>query len=219
MTQDYSTATFDSSKENYTSGIAGISIRKVKRYIRRSVYLPFIIVFFFAIILISLFIKVFNNSSSRSPVALANDPRLTVEQPKAKETLHKMLNIPIKDQSGKQINQLHYYVIDAQKEDQILIKGEKATAVQGRTFLTLNIKITNPYEKTVQLNTKDFLRLLVNGSDEKLAPEIHSDPVDVQAQSTKYTRLGFPINDTDKNLILQIGEISGTKEFIKLDLK
>jgi hypothetical protein len=52
-----------------------------------------------------------------------------------------------------------------------------------------------------------------------LAPEIHNDPVEVQALSTKYTRLAFPIDDTYKDLTLYVGEINGHKDAIKLNLK
>ena len=81
------------------------------------------------------------------------------------------------------------------------------------------MKITNNYDKSVQIPTRDYIRLMVNGSDEKLAPDIHNDPVEIQAISTKYTRVGFPINETDKDLILQVGEIAGKKQTVKLNLK
>jgi hypothetical protein len=59
----------------------------------------------------------------------------------------------------------------------------------------------------------------VNGNtSELLAPDIHNDPVEVQAISTKPTRVGFPINDTDKKLTLFIGEINGQKDKVELGL-
>ena len=97
-------------------------------------------------------------------------------------------------------------------------KGEKV--VKGRIFLFFTIKISNGYTQAIEMNTKDYARLSVNGNfDEWLAPDIHNDPVEVQAISTKYTRLGFPINENDKNLVLRIGEIEGEKQEIPLELK
>jgi hypothetical protein len=113
---------------------------------------------------------------------------------------------------------LIFAVTEADKRDEILVKGKKATAVDGRTFLIINVKVTNPNKSGVEINTRDFFRLSSNGNqNEWLAPDIHNDPVEVQAISTKYTRLGFPINDADTNLVLQAGQINGDKQQIPLN--
>ena len=70
------------------------------------------------------------------------------------------------------------------------------------------------------MNTKDYVRLSINGTDkELLAPEIHNDPVVIQAISTKSTRVGFPLSASDKKLKLFIGEINGNKTQIELNFK
>lgn len=70
------------------------------------------------------------------------------------------------------------------------------------------------------MNTRDYVRLIIDGNqEEKLAPDIHNDPVEIQAISTKQTRLGFAIDDNDKSLALQVGEIDGEKEVIELNLR
>jgi hypothetical protein len=110
-------------------------------------------------------------------------------------------------------------MLDAELRDEIIVKGKQATAIKGRTFLIVNLKITNDFDKTITINTRDYVRLTVNKNSEKLAPDIHNDPVEIQADSTKYTRVGFPIDDTDKDLTLTVGEINGPKQTIKLNLK
>lgn len=161
-----------------------------------------------------------NSSQSSSPALLgASDKRVDVEKPTAQETLNKTFNFPLRDAAGKEVSKLKYEIQNAELRDEIIVKGQKATAVKGRTFLIINLKITNNYDKSIQLNSKDYIRLIVSGSPEKLAADIHNDPVDVQAISTKFTRLGFPIDDDQKSLTLQVGEISGKKETVTLNLK
>lgn len=166
-------------------------------------------------------ILVRNTTSQTNAVAvpgLSNDNRVVIEKPKKLQQLNKVFSFPLRDQNGKEVSKFTYEVQNAELRDEIIVKGQKASAVKGRTFLIVNLKITNNYDRNIQLNVKDFIRLTTGGSNEKLAADIHNDPVDVQAISTKYTRVGFPINDTDKDLKLQIGEISGNKQTINLSL-
>lgn len=185
---------------------------------RKKLILPVLIIVIF--IFIAIFI--ISGMLSRNTVnntALTDEQRVEVTKPKAQQTLNKTFEFPLKDDKGIPVSNLKFVLQNAQLLDQIIVKGQRATAVTGRTFLILNIKITNSYIKPVSINSRDYIRLSVNNTDERLAPDIHNDPVEIQAISTKYTRLGFPINDTDKNLTLQIGEVTGKKEMIKLNLK
>ena len=86
--------------------------------------------------------------------------------------------------------------------------------------MIINLKIINDLNSCVQINTKDYVRLSLNGDKNVwLAPDIHNDPVEVQAISTKLTRVGFAISTSDKNIILRIGEINGAKTDIPVDPK
>lgn len=136
------------------------------------------------------------------------------------QDLNKEFTFPIKSSTDEEMSRIKFVIQKAEENSEIVIKGQKATAVTGRTFLIVELKITNSIDKSIQINTRDYVRLIVNG-DEKgmLAPDIHNDPVEVQAISTKYTRVGFPVNTTDRDFTLQIGEIKGNKEKIKLDIK
>lgn len=145
--------------------------------------------------------------------------KVEVEKPKAKQEVNREFSFPLKDANGEQIGEVKYMVEKAELMDEIIVKGKRAKAVKGRTFLILTLKISNEYTQAIKMNTKDYVRLSVNDNrDEWLAPDIHNDPVEVQAISTKYTRLGFPINESDKNLVIRIGEIEGEKEEIPLNL-
>lgn len=135
---------------------------------------------------------------------------------KDKITLNKEFKFPIKDANNKELSKIKYIVEAASLQDEILVKGQRARAVKGRTFLILDLKITNSYNQGIQINSKDYIRLKINGREELIAADIHNDPVEVQAISTKITRIGFPINETDKNMEIQVGEINGKKETVKL---
>lgn len=207
----------DSSTDPVTKPVSGHSgIRKYIR-IKRSIYLPIaIILIVIAVINNYVFDK---NASAQSSSLNENSQRMALDKPLKSQTLNKEFMFPLKGQDGQEVSKFKYAVQNAELRDMILIKGEKATAVAGRAFLILDLKITNDFDQAIQINAKDYVRLQVNNSPEKLAPDIHNDPVDVQAISTKYTRLAFPINENDKDLTLLIGEISGPKETIKLNLK
>jgi hypothetical protein len=148
-----------------------------------------------------------------------SDPRAEAPAPIATQGLNKTFNFPLVDESGKEVAKIKYVVESANLQDAFIYQGKMATAVKGRTFLIFNLKITNPYTKTIEINAKDYIRIKINNSDEQLAPEIHNDPVQIQANSTKYTRIGLPINDTDKNIVILVGELQGDKETIKLNLE
>ncbi len=112
---------------------------------------------------------------------------------------------------------IKYTIQSAEKMDEIIVNGQKAYAVAGRTFLILNVKITNDTQQGIKINTRDFVRMSSPEKDnEWLAPDIHNDPVEVQALSTKYTRLGFPVSNTINSFKLRIGEINGTKTNVDL---
>lgn len=203
---------------NFGNSFSG---KKMKRYFRNSPYPPFLIVG--AVILLFLFLArdgisgVF--SSNATPGSGTNDKRVEIQKPKAVQAINREFTFPLKDQEGQEVSKLKYEIQSAELRDEVVIKGERATAVRGKTFLIVNLKVTNSFDKSIQVNVKDYVRLLSNNSQDKLAPDIHNDPVDVLAISTKLTRVGFPVNDTDTNLILQVGEIEGSKQLIKLNLK
>lgn len=148
------------------------------------------------------------------------DNKTEVKGAIATQDINQEFTFPLKDAQGTQIGALKYMLEQTELRDEIIVKGQRANAIQGRTFVILTIKITNDFTQPVQINTRDYIRLSVNGNtQELLAPDIHNDPVEVQAISTKYTRVGFPINTNDKDLVLWVGEINGEKQQIPVTLQ
>lgn len=146
-----------------------------------------------------------------------SEGKIKVQKATSSQDLNKVLFFPLKN-GDEEISKIKYEIEKAELKDEIIVKGKRARAVEGRTFLIITLKITNEYSQQIDIKSRDYVRLSVNDSDEWLAPEIHNDPVEVQAMSTKYTRLGFPINVSDKDLALRVGEINGEKEIIPLEL-
>ncbi len=182
--------------------------------------LPRLLIPLLAIVILVTIINSFfrSTSSTSSTVAGVNSSdRFEVKAPLKTVEINREFAFPIKDEKGKEISKFKYIFQNAELKDEIVVKGKRATAVKGRLFLIVNIKVVNDLDKGVQINSRDYVRLVVNGNEaEKIAADIHNDPIDAQAISTKTTRLGFAINETDKDFVLQVGEIKGQKESINL---
>ncbi len=204
---------------SYSAG--GSPMKNMKKLFKNSPYIPFIVVgivvIIFAGVLVGKLAK--NHGTAQVAGTATQNSQANVAKPIAQQTLNRTFDYPLKDATGKVVSKFNYEIVSAEEDNQVIIKGQMATAVQGKTFLILNLKITNNFNKDVQLNTRDYVRLIVGGSTDKLAADVHNDPVDVQAISTKYTRLGFPIDATAKDLKLEVGEIDGPKQTIQLNLQ
>lgn len=164
-----------------------------------------------AVTLLSRLVRGIGGTSSSNQASVAGA--------KATQDISRGFAFPIRNGDGEEVSTIVYHIEKAELLDEIIVKGQRATAIKGRIFLIITLKITNEYSQAIEIDTRDYLRLSVNENEEELlAPDIHNDPVEVQAISTKFSRLGFPINDSDKNLVLRVGEISEDKEKIVLDL-
>lgn len=156
-----------------------------------------------------------NNVNGSTSEVLSSNSQILASTP-----INVNVPIPVLDAKGVSLGVMTMMVTDAEKRDEIIVQGKKANALEGRDFLIVNLKIINPIASGVGVKTRNYFRLNVNGSSDWLAPDIHNDKedngVEVQALSTKNTRIGFPINETDNSLILQIGPIEGEKQQVPL---
>jgi hypothetical protein len=186
-----------------------LSPKPQKRNIKLLYIAIFIVIIVFAVFKI---VGNFRKPPSANAKQTILSPVLSTQQ------INKEFNFPLTDASGKQIDTIKYVIESIDKRNQILVKGQTATAIDGKIFLIINLKIVNDQKVGVQINSRDYVRLSVNGNtNEWLAPDIHNDPVEVQAISTKYTRVGFAIDSNAKNLILRVGEINGDKQNININ--
>jgi hypothetical protein len=211
------------SQPNYTAASIDTPTTSVKRGNRKffNGKRPFIAlaVVLALIVLGSLMLRGGQKGSAASSVLPSTDSKVDVKPAEKSQTVNRMFEFPLRDEKNKEVSKLKYQIETVEVRDEIIVQGKKAMSVKGRTFLVVNIKITNDFNQAVTINSRDYVRLLIAGSNEKLAPDIHNDPVEVQAISTKPTRIAFPIDEELKQMSLQIGEINGDKQTIQLNLK
>lgn len=178
----------------------------------RGKYFKYVVIVF--VILALAFVAKNLFGASDSPKEITS--KLQLKEVIASKQLDKDVLIPLKDESGEQAEPVVMKIENVELRDEIIVQGQKATSVAGRSFFVVNIKLVNSLEQAVEINTRDYLRLGENGDGQWLAPDIHNDPVLVQAISTKPTRVAFPVNANVRNFRLQIGEIAGEKEVLEI---
>jgi hypothetical protein len=149
--------------------------------------------------------------------SVSANSKVDIELPTWEKDINKQYSFPLRDAYGSIISNIYYSVDSVELRKEIIVQGKKATAIEGRQFLIVNISLSNKYNKPVEMNTRDYIRLSANNSNDWIAPDVHNDPVEIQALSSKFTKLGFPINESDTNLVLQVGQLNGTKNTIRLD--
>lgn len=189
--------------------------KKIFSFFRHSRILSLLLITVFVMGLTFLGIRQFTSTPAIGE-SNQNDQQVTITKPTAQKTVNKTFNFPLRDQEGKEVGKLSYTIESVELRDQIIVQGQPASTVKGKKFFIINLKLTNNHNQTVQVNARDYIRISTGDSSDKLAPDMHSDPVEVQAISTKPTRLGMAVNEADKNITLQVGEISGEKESIKI---
>lgn len=132
------------------------------------------------------------------------------------QSINKSFQFPVKDAQGTTITDIKYTITTASAQSNVLINGQKAFPVKGKIFLIIAIRLTNTFDQNIQINSRDYIRLQENNSPEFLAPDFHNDPVEVDAISTKLTRIGFAVNQNDRNIKLLVGEIDQPKTTIPM---
>ena len=180
-----------------------------KRYL---IIIGLIFIAIIAVIIYSLFHNKSNTALAQSQPSLA--PALVTKD------VNKTYSFPIKDSSGKQVSQFMYEIQQAELRNEIVVRGQKAAAVDGKTFLILDIKLVNNYDQAIDVNTRNFVRFGVDGDTKDLqAADIHNDPVNVQAKSTKYTKIALTVSSNTKKVDHYVGDINASKSQITVTFR
>lgn len=170
-----------------------------------------------AIVLIVVLIGVKRMIDARSNNTITPSITSTTDEQIKETPIKKNYVFSMKDSAGKDIGKINYSVESGYKSKEIVSKGKRFQATEDKTFLVLNLKLKNDLSQSLKVNSADYIRLSINGNtNEWFAPDIQNDPIDLQPISTKAVRLAFTVNSSDKDLMLQVGEVNGAKEAIKL---
>lgn len=130
--------------------------------------------------------------------------------------INRSFKFPVYDGNGKATQTaLTMNLTSAQKMRSILIQGKPAEARVGKIFLIINLEVTNNHNQKLQIAPVDLIRL-IDPTGKKFAPDVHNETVTVEPISVKKTRIGFVVDETAAGFNLQVGEIDGSKETIKL---
>jgi len=162
----------------------GVTLSQTFRQIKRS--RKGLISIVIAIVVILGIIVLVNTTVGKSNAQSSNTAvkKNQVVQPIADQIINRVFQFSVKDKTGKVITNFDYKIIDAQLINEVIINGQKYNPIAGKVFLVINLEITNNFTQTITIQPRDYVRILMNHSSEKLAPDIYNDPVDVQAIST-----------------------------------
>jgi len=120
------------------------------------------------------------------------------------------------DSRGNDGGEVNFRITKAEKTKEVLVQGRPANAKGEKAFLVLHIEIDNSETEKRYIAPVDVLRL-VGEDDEKFAPDIHSEVVEIQPISTKITRVGFVVSESQNSFVLQIGELEGEKQSLEIN--
>jgi hypothetical protein len=88
-----------------------------------------------------------------------------------KQIINKTFLFPVKSDSGTVLTNVKYQLNSAELQYNIILNGQTASSIKGKVFLILNINLTNDYNKNIQINSRDYVRLSAN-NDPQLFPRV-----------------------------------------------
>lgn len=195
-----------SSSSSSSSDVARNSRFRMRKFKKAFGFLPFIIVGILVLLFLVFGLK--KVLTQPATTTTTSDGRVELRKPLATENVKKEFSFPLKDANGKQLSNIKMVVQNVELRDQIIIQGKVANTTVGKNVLIVNLELTNNYTKPVQINSRNYFRLLKNKDGKLYDPKIHNDPIDVQPVSTTNTRIGFTVDDTDHDFVLRVGDVT-----------
>ena len=120
--------------------------------------------------------------------------------------------VPIRKEDGTETpDKLIMNLTTAESSKRILIQGKPATSRDGKTFILINFEVENSTSNQLTVRPVDFIRLTDN-ENRTFAPDVHNNDVAVEPISIKKTRVGFVVDENQKEFKFLVGEINGPKK-------
>lgn len=107
--------------------------------------------------------------------------------------------------------------VNVAKQEEVLIRGQRAQAKNGKVFLVFEIALRNDTGSILYLDPVDLVRWIETDRD-YIAPQVSQGNLEVRPQSTKKSNLGFVVPDGQKKFSFQVGELEGEKENFEVEL-
>ena len=129
-------------------------------------------------------------------------------------TIGSRFEVPIRKEDGTETpDKLIMNLTTAESSKRILIQGKPATSRDGKTFILINFEVENSTSNQLTVRPVDFIRLTDNGG-RTFAPDVHNNDVAVEPISIKKTRVGFVVDENQREFKFLVGEINGPKKEI-----
>lgn len=158
----------------------------------------------------------FFKGSGRNDSQSANDATFVSEGPML--DISKKFAVPIRKRDGEPTGtDLIVDVNNFERTNRILFKGRPLVARSSKDFLVINLEVENSTNNRLTVRPVDFFRL-VDTNGKSYAADIQTDPVKVEAQSSKRTRIIYIVAEDQKNLKFLMGEIKGNRETLEVTI-
>ena len=131
-------------------------------------------------------------------------------------TIEKSYVYPIKDQSGNTSGDLELTIKNAEKTNMVTVQQQTITAPEGKLFLILSMQWNNKSNAEASVNSSNFFRYLAADSL-PYAPTFYNQNISILPISVGTDKVGFLIGSNEQSINVQVGEVSGSKEILKLD--
>ena len=120
--------------------------------------------------------------------------------------------VPIRKEDGTETpDKLIINLTTAEASKRILIQGKPATSRDTKTFILINFEVENSTSNQLTVRPVDFIRL-TDTEGRTFAPDVHNNDVVVEPISIKKTRVGFVVDENQKEFKFLVGEINGEKK-------
>ena len=132
--------------------------------------------------------------------------------PENQVTIGSRFEVPIRKEDGTETpDKLIINLTTADLSKKILIQGKPATSRDTKTFILINFEVENSTSNQLTVRPVDFIRL-TDAEGRTFAPDVHNNDVAVEPISIKKTRVGFVVDENQKEFKFLVGEINGPKK-------